>query len=483
MEFFSNGRIVRLKSHLDKYLIADEDRISTRQGVADRRSRWTVEIIDDQSIRLKSCHDRYLTAADDSHLLGINGHKVIQTFPKNPSDDFKTRWQPIRDGFQVKLKSFKGSYLQANGGAPPWRSSVTHDRRLVSGTQNWVLWDVEEIELPEEEATAEYWSMVTTFSSLSDEISGLDFDFGSPVSTPRSTHPPPSSPPLARSAGMDLFRNAKAVRLKNVHGKYLTADEDEESVTQDRNGSSTAAKWTAEFLPESDSIIRLKSCYGKYLTASNQSFLLGLTGHKVLQTLPKRLDSSVEWEPVREHGSVKLKTRYGQFLRANGGLPPWRNSVTHDIPHRTATQDWILWDVHVVEILDSSPAAKPPPVLIVRNGDSLNTESSSPNTSTSSFSRQESMDSFVSSPPKCNEGRVIYFRIADETGEVDQVFEEMCIQFKGNDVTQLTKSLETELGINGVTVCSKSPLNGKLYPLRLQLPPNNTTMHVVVLPP
>ncbi|MCI20033.1 hypothetical protein A2U01_0041194, partial [Trifolium medium] len=45
----------------------------------------------------------------------------------------------------------------------------------------------------------------------------------------------------------------------------------------------------------------------------------------------RRLDSSVEWEPVR----------YGNFLIANGGLPPWRNSVT---------QDWILWDVDVLEI-------------------------------------------------------------------------------------------------------------------------------------
>lgn len=196
---------------------------------------------------------------------------------------------------------------------------------------------------------------------------------------------------------MDLFLNARAVRLKGSHDKYLTADDDEESVTQDRNGSSKSAKWVVEFVENSDTIIRLKSCYGKYLTASNQPFLMGMTGRKVLQTLPKRLDSSVEWEPIRENGAVKLKTRYGQFLRANGGLPPWRNSVTHDIPHRTATQDWIYWEVHVVEILAAAAAA---PVVGNGNGkDDSFVSDSSETTSLSSmsatFSRQEVIDLFV----------------------------------------------------------------------------------------
>ncbi|KAK8563982.1 hypothetical protein V6N13_005801 [Hibiscus sabdariffa] len=287
---------------------------------------------------------------------------------------------------------------------------------------------------------------------------------------------------------MDLFLNAKSVRLRSHHDKYLLAEEDEESVTQDRNGSSKYARWTVEFVPGSQNIIRLKSSYNKYLTASNQPYLLGMTGRKVIQSLPRRLDSSVEWEPIREGSLVKLKTRYGNFLRGNGGLPPWRNSVTHDIPHRTSTQEWVLWGVDIVEIQDKSPASnqQPPLPSALQHVDSLDFESTSPSSisgKSGHFSRQESSDSYVGSPPK-SEGRTIYFHVADNsTGEVDdEAMEGYSFSFKGNGVDELTQKLKEETGLEDVVVCTRSPLNGKLFPLRLQLPPNNADMHVVVVP-
>ncbi|CAI8608359.1 unnamed protein product [Vicia faba] len=274
---------------------------------------------------------------------------------------------------------------------------------------------------------------------------------------------------------MEFFQRAKAVRLRSHHEKYLHAEEDEESINQERNGSSNNAKWTVEHIPEYDNIIRLKSCYGKYLTASNQPLLLGVTGRKVVQTLPRRLDSSVEWEPVRDGAQVKLKTRYGNFLRANGGLPPWRNSVTHDIPHRSATQDWILWDVDVLEIHVGNPP--PPPIP---HSDSLDFGSSALSFKSNRFDRQESTDS-VGSPPKM-EGRTIYYHVAEENGDVDdENVQGYSLVFNGNDVEQLTRKFVEETGLDGVIVCSRSPLNGKLYPLRLHLPPNNVTMQVVLV--
>ncbi|KAI7994143.1 hypothetical protein LOK49_LG11G01277 [Camellia lanceoleosa] len=321
---------------------------------------------------------------------------------------------------------------------------------------------------------------------------------------------------------MDMFKNAKAVRLQSIHNKFLHAEDDEETVTQDRNGSSKSARWTVEFDSSDDNnIIRLKSCYGKYLTASNHPFLLGMTGRKVLQTLPSsgaRLDSSVEWEPISEGNRVKLKTRYGNFLRANGGMPPWRNTVTHDIPHRSATQDWILWDVHIVEILVQSSHHKPPvqiqslqhsdsfaadfessspttypkpptsiPIQSLQHSDSfaVDSDSNSPTTYYSteslSFGRQEEWSESSPRPTVVVDGRTIYYQVADEYGNVDDRLEEFCITFNGNVVGELIRKLEEETGLDDIIVCSRNPLNRKLYPLRLQLPPNNATMHVVVI--
>ncbi|KAJ6364945.1 hypothetical protein OIU76_029844 [Salix suchowensis] len=263
---------------------------------------------------------------------------------------------------------------------------------------------------------------------------------------------------------MELFEKAKSVRLRSHHDKYLLADDDEETVSQERNGAIRNAKWTVEIVGNSNAI-RLKSCFGKYLTASNMPLLLGLRGKKVLQTLPPgRLDSSVEWEPMKEGVQVRLRTRYGQYLRANGGVPPWRNHITHDIPQRSSTQDWILWGVDVVDI-----RAQDPPPQQRRPSDQIETAPDS----------EQSDDSLEGSPVK-SEGRVIHYSVS--TNEDADDVEEQSFSFKGRMVEELKNKLEEETGLIGIQICCRNPLNRKLYPLRLHLPPNSTEMHVVVVP-
>ncbi|TKY65223.1 hypothetical protein E2542_SST08081 [Spatholobus suberectus] len=288
--------------------------------------------------------------------------------------------------------------------------------------------------------------------------------------------------------GMEFFQKAKVVRLRSHHDKYLLADDDKEGVYQDRNGTYKNAKWTVEVV-EGSNLIRLKSCYEKYLTASNMPFIFGATGKKVSQTLPTRLNSSLGWEPIREGTQVKLRTRYGQYLRANGGLPPWRNSITHDIPHRTTTTNWILWDVDLVELRQNPPQPIENPTPITTPNPSM--DSPSPKYSNYvSFNLDlkspevpiENGDSEENGSPVID-GRIIFYNVGDEKGDVPNASEEKFFTFKGNSVEDLKEKLKEETRQDDILVCCRNPLTAKLYPLRIQLPPNNTDMHVVVVTP
>lgn len=150
---------------------------------------------------------------------------------------------------------------------------------------------------------------------------------------------------------MELFNKGNAVRLRSCHEKYLFAVDDEKAVRQSSDGTSRQSVWTVEMVPRKPNFIRLKSCYGKYLTASESSFLMGMTGERVIQTPPfRQAEHESNWEPIRDDLPVKLMSWNGKYLRGNGGSPPWKNSVTHDRePYTSATKKWILWSVEVVE--------------------------------------------------------------------------------------------------------------------------------------
>ncbi|CAN8239157.1 unnamed protein product [Cochlearia groenlandica] len=403
MELFTKTSAVRLRSCHEKYLYAADDEKSVRQSSdgTSRQSLWTVEMVPRKPnfVRLKSCYGKYLTASESSSLLGIAGDRVIQTPPFRQAEH-ESNWEPIRDGhvgdvdFPVKLMSWNGKYLRGNGGSPPWKNSVTHDRDpYTSTTKKWILWSVQTVKNPEKVsfATADRFSSpASSFnSSVSEESThestgkklqsfgssdSIGSDPGSLASvsspklmftpsmsgtlTPKQTEKKNSKKIVENRTAIDIFRDAKAVRLRSyAHEKYLIADDDEESVIMGRNGSSKEARWRVEPVPGSEKAIRLKSCHGGYLTASNERLMLGATGHKVVQSSRIRTgEPAGEWEPVKEGlKKVKMRSRNGgKYLRANGGVPPWRNTVTHDIPNRSVTQNWVVWDVDVVEIMERS---------------------------------------------------------------------------------------------------------------------------------
>ncbi|KAL8266341.1 hypothetical protein R6Q59_003685 [Mikania micrantha] len=477
MDFFYGAKAVRLQSHHNKYLVADEDQETVRQSRngSSSKARWTVEFVpgNPNAIRLKSCHGLYLSATNEPFLLGMTGKKVLQHSAKtNP--DHTTEWEPIKENaFHVKLRSSDGKFLRANGGTPPWRNSITHDVPHRTATQDWVLWgvDVVDISLSDSESVM---SSLSSFSSVA-----VDDFSGSPEKMTGSDQTgSPATPFEDRetnlTSGMEFFINAKSVRLKGHHEKYLLADDDGENVFQDYNGTAEEANWMVEFVHGFNNIVRLKSVYGKYLTASESQKTIGVSGRKVVQSLPQNLNSSVDWEPIRDGFQVRLKTRYGNYLRANGGLPPWRNSITHDIPSRH--HDWILWDVEIVEARTEDPASPRP-------------ETINPDLSSSSFclrapksGRTELDDSCERASVK-NNGRIVYYTVADDDKNVeDDAYEEASFEFKGRGLDDLTQDLEDQTGLDGIVICSRNPLNGKLFRLQLALPPNQKIIHIVVVP-
>lgn len=79
------------------------------------------------------------------------------------------------------------------------------------------------------------------------------------------------------------------------------------------------------------------------------------------------------------------------------------------------------------------------------------------------------------------EGRTIRYTVADDDGNLDESLKKSSFVFNGLSVEELTHKLEEETNLSDIIVCYQNPVNGKLCPLHLTLPPNNMMMHVVVV--
>lgn len=164
---------------------------------------------------------------------------------------------------------------------------------------------------------------------------------------------------------MEEFAEAYSVRLLAHTGRYLWADPDLKSVSQKKGKDTKGVIWRVELVPERGAI-RLKSVHDLYLHASDYAFLLGATGKKVTQSYASKADSSLEWVPEKYTPYVKLKARSNKYLRANRGVPPYRNSVTHDLPVLQGNQHVVLWTVEVVRTKDA-PSLQPSRLLTPRH--------------------------------------------------------------------------------------------------------------------
>lgn len=81
-----------------------------------------------------------------------------------------------------------------------------------------------------------------------------------------------------------------------------------------------------------------------------------------------------------------------------------------------------------------------------------------------------------------SEGRLIYYNVVEKDIDASDIIEGPSFRFKGKGLEELKETLAKKSGIKEFSLCSRNALNGKLYPIKLQLPPNNASMHVFLVP-
>nr|GEV46525.1 hypothetical protein [Tanacetum cinerariifolium] len=150
--------IVRLKNVQDKYLIAqqDEQSVSKSRNGFNKNAQWKVEVKDEESLYLKSCYGKYLTASNQPLIPGMIARnlKVTQTQPEKKNTSHL--WLPVvqpepREPHTMWLKTRHGSYLQTHSGPPPLGNMITHDLLRKDGPiplSKKILWHIEIVDSP-----------------------------------------------------------------------------------------------------------------------------------------------------------------------------------------------------------------------------------------------------------------------------------------------------------------------------------------------
>ncbi|PWA71098.1 actin cross-linking [Artemisia annua] len=97
MDIFRNDMIIHLKNVQDKYLIAqqDEQSVSKSRNGFTKNAQWKVEVNDEDSLYLKSCYGKYLTASNQPLIPGMTARnlRVTQTQPEKKNTSHL--WLPV----------------------------------------------------------------------------------------------------------------------------------------------------------------------------------------------------------------------------------------------------------------------------------------------------------------------------------------------------------------------------------------------------
>ncbi|XBJ26513.1 hypothetical protein VPH35_003915 [Triticum aestivum] len=292
---------------------------------------------------------------------------------------------------------------------------------------------------------------------------------------------------------MELFKDARSVRLRSHLGTYLCAL-DGVAVSHGHRRNSRGTVWAVELA--GDDYVRLQGHRGLYLGATElPADVLGRgRGTRaccgVVQGSPScPNDNAFLWSPLREGEHLALSGPYGRLLRARFGRTPQDNSVTVDLDADPEESSW------VVEVVPAAEAAllllpSPPRPCRAHSCDArLEAATSESDTASSVLARVRSSKDMTSSlatveeePLSTPAPRLIFYNTARDDGGVDE-FDEgtwKYFSFKEQSLAALHRRLEEETRRQDFVVCRRS--GPGLFPVVLDLPPGNSQMEFVLVP-
>ncbi|XP_020182537.1 uncharacterized protein [Aegilops tauschii subsp. strangulata] len=291
---------------------------------------------------------------------------------------------------------------------------------------------------------------------------------------------------------MELFKDARSVRLRSHLGTYLCAL-DGVAVSHGHRRNSRGTVWAVELA--GDDYVRLQGHRGLYLGATElPADVLGRgRGTRaccgvVLGSPSCPNDNAFLWSPLREGEHLALSGPYGRLLRARFGHTAQDNAVTVDLDADPEESSW------VVEVVPAAEAAlllppSPRPCRAQSCNARLEADTSESDTASSVLARVRSAKDMTSSlatveeePLSMPAARLIFYNTARDDGGVDE-FDEgtwKYFSFKEQSLAALHRRLEEETRRHDFVVCRRS--GPGLFPVVLDLPPGSSQMEFVLVP-
>ncbi|KQK05520.1 uncharacterized protein LOC100838982 [Brachypodium distachyon] len=282
---------------------------------------------------------------------------------------------------------------------------------------------------------------------------------------------------------MELFKNARSVRLKSHLGTYLCAPDDG-AVSHGYRRNPRGAVWAVE--PAGEDCVRLQGHKGLYLGATELPADLDSGGRGtrsccrvVLGSPSCPNDNAFLWSPLREGKTKNLLTLsgpYGRLLRARFGRRPSKdNAVTVDLG---ADPEESSWEVEVVAMANAAPPlARAPPGVLAR----FHSTKEAKGNKVSPEEEEEEEWSEEEVLPKPSAARRILYNTARDDGGVDGLEEGTWkdFMFDGQSLVALRRRLEEETRRTDFVVCRR--MGARLFPVVLDLPPGNKGMEFILV--